>query len=55
MIPGTVTDVDVSVITSNVLAVWGTISILAIILLMSSTLLIIFTKMYLKRKKECNE
>ncbi len=55
LIPGTVTSIDFNAMTSSMLPVVGTVIILGVMLLITVSLLIIFTRMYIKRRKECND
>lgn len=55
LIPGTASKIDFDAMTSSMLPVVGTVVILGVIVLISVILLIVFTGMYIKRRKECND
>lgn len=55
LVPGTSTDIELEAITGSSLAITGTLVILGIVVLVAVILLIVFSKMYIKRKKECND
>ena len=55
LIPGTATNIELDAMTSSMLPVVGTVVILGVMFLLTVILLIVFTKMYIKRRKECND
>ncbi len=55
LIPGTATNIELDAMTSSMLPVVGTIVILGVIFILTVFLLILFTKMYIKRRKECTD
>lgn len=55
LIPGTKSEIELEAITTAVLPIVGTLVILGVILLLTVILLILFTRMYIKRRKECNK
>lgn len=55
LIPGTKSDIELEAITAGIMPVVGTCIIIGVMILLTVIVLTVMTRMYLKRRKECNK